>query len=264
MATSGRGLQPEGTLDIVQHSLKPISTKPKPPSGVSLVLTDSPFQPSSQSHVAALASLLQHGSSDLTLAKAASAPATPVLPDSPYQPSSNKHVAHLARAYTGQANNNSSLKPSTPQHKPVLADSGDFQPGSRSYVAELISQVTGRLQAQTNGSSSRPNAQQLLEDLPNSKPHVSELVKSLKKTIDGLAENSSSSKWPGPLHGSTPHNTPLAGKVAGTSFTQQQKASHADQMQPIPQQPLSSEPAAAHGLDTIQLAYAKTAPCKRA
>jgi hypothetical protein len=133
MATSSR--TPQGILDgSLPHGLKPITTKPNQPSSGVPVLPDSPFQPTSQSHVAALASsLLQRGSSDLALDKAASAPVPPVLQDSPYQPASHEHVAQLAHAYTGHVHKDSDAKPTTPQHTPVLADSSDFEPGSRSH-----------------------------------------------------------------------------------------------------------------------------------
>ncbi|WIA13379.1 hypothetical protein OEZ85_006959 [Tetradesmus obliquus] len=120
---SSSGKIPQGGQDNgLLRSLKPIATKPKHPSSAAPVLPDSPFQPTSQSHVAALAnSFMRHGSSDAALVKAA--PLTPVLQDSPYQPSSHRHVAQLAGVYAEHAGNNSSAKPSTPQHTPVLADS---------------------------------------------------------------------------------------------------------------------------------------------
>jgi hypothetical protein len=267
MTTTGELPQPSINLDStlnVQHSLKPITTKPKQPSDTPPLLPDSPFQPTSQSHVAAVASsLLRHASNVLALDKASTAPVTPVLDDSPFQPTSNKHVTQMARAYAGQADSNSSTKPGTPQHTPVLADSGDFQPNSRSHVVQLISQVTGRLQAQAKGSNSSPGAHQQQLDLPfqpNSSSHVTELVSTFKKTLNGPAGGSSSSSRP--AHGPTPHNTPLARKAVGTFFTQQQHTSHADKARPVPQQPNSSEPAAATGPQIIHVSYGKDAPFK--
>uniref|UniRef100_A0A383VES0 Uncharacterized protein n=1 Tax=Tetradesmus obliquus TaxID=3088 RepID=A0A383VES0_TETOB len=272
MASSGK--IPQGSQDnSLLRSLKPITTKPKQPSSAAPVLPDSPFQPTSQSHVAALASsLMRHGSSDLALDKAA--PLTHVLQDSPYQPSSHKHVAQLAGVYAEQAGNNSSAKPSTPQHTPVLADSGGFQPGSRSHVAQLISQVTSRLQEQSNGSSSNSNSNststqhQLPGDLPyqpDSKAHVAELMKTFKQTPSSPAADSSSTRRTAPVHGFTPHNTPLARTAVGTFFTtQQQQGGPAGQGQPTPQDlASSSDPTAAPGaLQIIHLSYGKAAPFK--
>jgi hypothetical protein len=265
MATTGKLCQPESQLDTVQQSLKPISTKPRQLGSPDPVLTDAPFQPSSQSHVAAVtSSLLRHASNDLALGKTASA-STPVLEDSPYQPSSNKHVTQLARAHAGQANSNNSSKPGTPQHTPVLADSGDFQPNSRSHVAQLISQVTGRLHAQASSSSSNPvEHQQQLQDLPfqpDSKSHVLELVSTCKKTLKGPGGPAGSSSSSRPVHGCTPYNTPLARKAVGTFFTQQQQqSSHAEGMRPVPQQLDSSKPAAAAGPQIIHVSYGRAAP----
>lgn len=277
LGMSFSGKIPQGGQDNgLLRSLKPIATKPKHPSSAAPVLPDSPFQPTSQSHVAALAnSLMRHGSSDAALDKAA--PLTPVLQDSPYQPSSHRHVTQLAGVYAEHAGNNSSAKPSTPQHTPVLADSGDFQPGSRSHVAQLISQVTSRLQEQSNGSSSNSSSaaaqHQLPGDLPyqpDSKSHVAELVKTFKQTPSSPAGDSSSTRRPAPVHGSTPHNTPLARTAVGTFFTtQQQQGGPAGQVQPIPQDlasssdPMGAVATAAPGSpQIIHLSYGKAAPFK--
>jgi hypothetical protein len=55
---------------------------------------------------------------------------------------------------------------------------------------------------------------------------------------------------------------PLARKAVGTFFTQQQHTSHADEARPVPQQPNSSEPAAAAGPQIIHMSYGKAAPFK--
>jgi hypothetical protein len=149
---------------------------------------------------------------------------------------------------------------STHQCWRTLATSSQTQ----SHVAQLISQVTGRLQAQAKGSGSSPDAhQQQLDDLPlqpASKSHVSELVSTFKKTLNGPAGGTSSNS--SPAHGPTPRNTPLARKAVGTFFTQQQQTSHVDETLAVPQQPSSSEPAAAAGPQIIHVSYSKAAPFK--
>lgn len=310
------------TLGTIQHSLKPIATKQQgaakrsqhtstshvaevavtwaqqaranirdssaAKAPVTPVLPDSPFQPDSRSHVAALASSLArqgHGSVMLPQTEAAAE-----LEDSPFQPTTRSHVAELAHMLASQRSSNSSSKPHTPQHTPVLADSGDFQPNSQSHVSALaqqlakklsgdvensratqhgtpddclyppgsslhVAQVSAAVTSRLQGFGAEPHVPEDCPYQPDSKAHVAMLAKAVAGTAiaDSTSSGISSKARSPPAH-HTQNKLPLAREAVGTYFTQQQDSCSTSLVQTEQQQ---GKPAM---LQIVHLSYGKTAP----